>query len=1045
MRYTLWILPLLLSCSIERQNDELGKEEGVDEEHLGFDTARDLGASSDVDVQDLQPDTAPLRDQEMDEGRFPDQDPADQQLDLSLRDTPSDEASPDLSLDEGLPPDLSLDEQLPDLSLDDVLLQDLSLDQEGSEAGEDAGGLVEFEGEIISPNQEGQCVEEPFEVQIRLEGPEGPEVQLSLLLNGEEQLSYRAQAPEERTVILDPHLMEEGWIELSLRLELDGLSEESEPFLLRYDRQAPSLQFQGFPPEESCLLEPVNPQMSAQDELDLSPLVRQWSEREACFQIWYAEGEDDCGHLSQLQYRLRLPEIPSLQMNGLSPGLQVEARPEWRLEGPAACGELGEALLSRRGEAAQPLVSGTLLDRPGRYELEIPIFDCAARSEIQRFSFSINEAPIAVPVPAEHPQLDPDYPQSYRVQEGATLILDGRLSSPPEGEDHIVLYEWNFDPQGEFEVQAIGPQPHFPTQEDGIFSATLRVTDGFGAETSAQFRIFVEDIDPLAVPGGPYLGVMGLPLRLDASGSLDNPADRLSAFHWEFGDGEEADGAQVEHIYAAVGRYQGRLTVEDEESSHSAEFEVSIRETGSDPEISGIELPEDLVELRELSFRVLAEPGDPLDPILGYRWSFNGEEGALLPHPEGAETTHSLLYPGSLNLHIQVLDFDSSSSLELEVELREMSMRELLEHSLTQLEAHLGTDPGLQAYQALERGLWAEREGLRGTLFLAMDEALGWSELGLAQGADLLPLIFALGRQAWREMRDLIESSSPSQDPRYIEALRRFNLAVPLADPGFILRLERAPGLARRLLQELIWSHRLLEELSTPCGRFDFFDGDPLSIQAGLEWLDQSITELLAREGLPEPQAVEEFQERLARLYHLQSPLIPCLEWPNCLSAEGRLEQIQLSVELSHDLDRLEESGLEVESWRSCLAAGARGFVEASVQRAEERCPEARTLLLQNHADLESLGEELRTHGGDLALQLLEQQLCGNVELYNDCIRDERDLWRSWPQNCPGHSCPPCPAGTFCDQQLRLCRYGCEQESCPELGSSCRDGICGRF
>jgi PKD repeat protein len=37
----------------------------------------------------------------------------------------------------------------------------------------------------------------------------------------------------------------------------------------------------------------------------------------------------------------------------------------------------------------------------------------------------------------------------------------------------------------------------------------------------------------------------------------------ITSYHWDFGDGEEADGAQVQHAYAAVGKYPVKLTVGD--------------------------------------------------------------------------------------------------------------------------------------------------------------------------------------------------------------------------------------------------------------------------------------------------------------------------------------------------------------------------------------------------------------------------------------------------------------------------------------------------
>jgi hypothetical protein len=64
--------------------------------------------------------------------------------------------------------------------------------------------------------------------------------------------------------------------------------------------------------------------------------------------------------------------------------------------------------------------------------------------------------------------------------------------------------------------------------------------------------------------------------RFDASKSRD-PDGEVAGFHWEFGDGESAEGETVSHEYASAGDYTVRLTVGDEKGeTHAVERTFSV-------------------------------------------------------------------------------------------------------------------------------------------------------------------------------------------------------------------------------------------------------------------------------------------------------------------------------------------------------------------------------------------------------------------------------------------------------------------------------------
>jgi hypothetical protein len=69
--------------------------------------------------------------------------------------------------------------------------------------------------------------------------------------------------------------------------------------------------------------------------------------------------------------------------------------------------------------------------------------------------------------------------------------------------------------------------------------------------------------NPVAVAGGPYSGLVNIPIVFDGSGSFDSDGGTIVSYAWNFGDGGTAAFAISEHTYSVAGTYTVTLTVTD--------------------------------------------------------------------------------------------------------------------------------------------------------------------------------------------------------------------------------------------------------------------------------------------------------------------------------------------------------------------------------------------------------------------------------------------------------------------------------------------------
>lgn len=145
-----------------------------------------------------------------------------------------------------------------------------------------------------------------------------------------------------------------------------------------------------------------------------------------------------------------------------------------------------------------------------------------------------------------------------------TVKFDGALSFDPKG--LLVRYEWDFG-DGE---RAEGPKVSHVYERNGIYLATLTVSDQFGASDQDHVRIVVGNPPPQAIfTASPVSGWPPLPVTFDGSVSFDPEGDAIVSYEWDFGDGKRASGLRVTHTYPQAGRFTVQLAITDRDGAMS--------------------------------------------------------------------------------------------------------------------------------------------------------------------------------------------------------------------------------------------------------------------------------------------------------------------------------------------------------------------------------------------------------------------------------------------------------------------------------------------
>jgi len=140
-------------------------------------------------------------------------------------------------------------------------------------------------------------------------------------------------------------------------------------------------------------------------------------------------------------------------------------------------------------------------------------------------------------------------------------------------------------------------------------------------------------------------GIAPLTIQFDGMGSFD-PDGSIRRYEWDFGDGDEGVGSQIQHTYSDAGAFEATLTVTDQRGGRSsASVEIDVRATNALPVAAFSVYPSPAFPGQGVQFGAGASY-DPDGEIVSYEWAYGDGatgRGKLVWHQYSAQGTYNII------------------------------------------------------------------------------------------------------------------------------------------------------------------------------------------------------------------------------------------------------------------------------------------------------------------------------------------------------------------------------------------------------------------
>jgi len=267
-----------------------------------------------------------------------------------------------------------------------------------------------------------------------------------------------------------------------------------------------------------------------------------------------------------------------------------------------------------------------IYDKPGNYRAflriegeKIGICDPSSTAEI---AVRVIAGPVAaIKAPAALPL-------------GDVAAFDGSGSSTESG--RITGWHWDFGDG----TAADGAKTEHRYERPGTYQVALTLASDSEAPACRQVsarHVVTVNAPPVADAGKDRSVAIAEEAVFDASASHDADG-AISAYHWDFGDGDKADGIHATHRYRKPGTYDARLTVDDGAGLANSVTSATVKVTVNPPPAPAISGPAVACVGEKVAWKAGSNGAS-------YAWSF-GDGGTA----SAADASHTYQKPGRYSL-----------------------------------------------------------------------------------------------------------------------------------------------------------------------------------------------------------------------------------------------------------------------------------------------------------------------------------------------------------------------------------------------------------
>ena len=253
----------------------------------------------------------------------------------------------------------------------------------------------------------------------------------------------------------------------------------------------------------------------------------------------------------------------------------------------------------------------------------------------------------------------------YTGNEGSSITFDASDSYAPDGS--IVLYEWDFDGDGVYDVSSTSSTTTFTWGDDYTGTVTLRVTDDDELNDTDTASVTVNNVAPIVEAGPDQTVDEGDTVSF--SGSFSDPGTGdTHTIEWDFGDGGTASGTlNPTHEYGDNGVYTVTLTVTDDDGGVGTDT-LTVTVNNVAPTVNSIIATLDPVSVgTEVSASAgFTDPGFDETYIAEWNWGDDFSSIGMISKVDDAYSvtgSHTYDTPGIYTITLTVNDgFESTSA-----------------------------------------------------------------------------------------------------------------------------------------------------------------------------------------------------------------------------------------------------------------------------------------------------------------------------------------------------------------------------------------------